>query len=156
MKIRQSTTHILLAMSVVLLVTGCGSPSPSQATSSRAASPGPAWESSLEAGLRRAKGEEKLVMVFFYTEWCGWCRRMDQSTFADDRVRQALSRVVAVRLDAEKNGRAEAARFRVNSFPVTAFLDSTGAQVARIPGFLPAPAFLEELQDVLAAAAAKR
>jgi thiol:disulfide interchange protein len=138
-----------MAAIVVIAALACASPD-----SSRAAS-GVQWEKSFEAALQRAGKEKKLVMVFFYTDWCGWCRRMDQNTFADARVQAELSRLVPVRLNAEGNGRAEAARFRVNSFPVIAFLDATGRQVARIPGFLPPPAFLEELGDVLKESASK-
>lgn len=134
---------------VVIAALACASPESSPAAS------GVQWEKSLEAALQRAGKEKKLVMVFFYTDWCGWCRRMDQSTFADAGVQAQLARLVPVRLNAEGNGRAEAARFRVNSFPVIAFLDATGRQVARIPGFLPAPAFLEELGDVLKESAPK-
>lgn len=134
---------------LVIVALACASPESSPAAS------GVQWEKSFEAALQRAGKEKKLVMVFFYTDWCGWCRRMDQSTFADARVQAQLARLVPVRLNAEGNGRAEAARFRVNSFPVIAFLDATGRQVARIPGFLPAPAFLEELGDVLKESAPK-
>lgn len=143
-------TRIVLAVGLVLTILACGSPD-----SSRAASSALPWEESLDGALRRATAENKLVMVFFYTDWCGWCRKMDDSTFADGRVQQAMARLVPVRLNAEKNGRAEAARFRVNSYPNIAFLDASGKQVARIPGFMPAPAFLEELGDVLAAATAR-
>jgi thiol:disulfide interchange protein len=147
---RGKASKVFLAASAVLAALACGSPGPSGAASSA-----PAWESSLEGALRRAAAEKKLVMVFFYTDWCGWCRRMDERTFADGQVQAALTGVVPVRLNAEKDGRAEAARLRVNSYPNIAFLDASGRQVARIPGFLPAPAFLEELRDVLNAAAGR-
>lgn len=136
-------TRVLLATSVIITALACGSPQTSGADG------GVMWEKSFEAALRRAGKENKLVMVFFYTDWCGWCRRMDQTTFADSRVQGELTRLIPLRLNAEGNGRAEAARFRVNSFPVIAFLDASGNQVARIPGFLPPPAFLEELGDIL-------
>lgn len=143
--------RILLAAGLVLATLACGSPE-----SIGAAASAPAWEDSLDQGLRRATAENKLVMVFFYTDWCGWCRKMDDSTFADGRVQEAMTRLVPVRLNAERNGRAEAARFRVNSYPNIAFLDASGRQVGRIPGFMPATAFLEELGDVLAAASTGR
>ncbi len=143
-------TRVVLAACLVLAALACGSPGPSGAAASA-----PAWETSLDRGLQRATAENKLVMVFFYTDWCGWCRRMDESTFADGKVQEAMTRLVAVRLNAEQNGRAEAARFRVNSYPNIAFLDASGRQVARIPGFMPAPAFLEELGEVLTAATAR-
>lgn len=141
---------MIVSLGLALAAGACREPA-----ATRVAAAGVAWERSLDDALRRATAENKLVMVFFYTDWCGWCRRMDESTFADSKVQEALGRLVVVRLNAEKNGRAEAARFRVNSYPNIAFLDASGAQVARLPGFMPAPAFLEELRDVLAAAASR-
>lgn len=141
---------LVISFSVALAAGACKEP---PATAVAAA--GVAWERSLDDALRRAAAEHKLVMVFFYTDWCGWCRRMDESTFADGKVQEALGRLVAVRLNAEKGGRAEAARLRVRSYPYIAFLDASGTQVARLPGFMPAPAFLEEIRDVLAAAASR-
>jgi thiol:disulfide interchange protein len=107
------------------------------------------WESDLGSALARASAENKVVMVDFYTTWCGWCRKLDETTFADAGVKRALASVVPVRLDAEGTGRAAAARYGISGYPTIIFLDPNGREVGRIPGYLPADAFLQELQDVL-------
>ena len=49
--------------------------------------------------------EERLVLIDFYTSWCGWCKKMDRSTFKDPRVVKALSDYFhVVKFDAEHNG----------------------------------------------------
>jgi thiol:disulfide interchange protein len=88
-------------------------------------------------------------MVDFYTDWCKWCDVMDEKTFADARVQAEVGRVIPVKLDAEREGRDAARRYRVQGFPTILFLDAEGREVGRIPGFMPAAPFLEELGDVL-------
>jgi thiol:disulfide interchange protein len=130
---------------------GCGGGAGSSGSSSATAAGAAAlpWEQDLPKALARASGEKKLVMVDFYTDWCRWCKRMDQTTFADANVQRALRRVVSVKLNAEKDGRAAAARFSVDGYPTIVFLNARGGEVGRIPGYLEPGPFLEELEDIL-------
>jgi len=141
--VRRSFTVLLLATAIV----ACGgADGPSRggvgADSLR-------WERDLGSALGRASSEGKIVMVDFYTDWCLWCKKLDQSTFADDEVRRALSAVVPVKLNAEKNGRREAEHFSIEDYPTILFLDATGKEISRVPGYMPAGPFLEELRDAL-------
>jgi len=114
-----------------------------------AAAPLP-WEKSLGAALARAAAENKVVMVDFYTDWCKWCKKLDATTLADADVREALAGMVLVRLDAEGDGREAADRYAVEGYPTVLFLNAAGAEVGRIPGYMPAGPFREELDDILA------
>ena len=40
------------------------------------------WESAQDL----VKKEPKKLIVDLYTDWCGWCKRMDASTFQDPRI----------------------------------------------------------------------
>ena len=45
----------------------------------------------------------KKVFVDVYTDWCGWCKRMDATTFKDPKVVEYISNnYYAVKLDAEQ------------------------------------------------------
>ena len=107
------------------------------------------WSHDLTAAMAQAGNQNKLVMVDFYTDWCVWCKRLDDTTYADAGVKRALEGVVLVKLNAEKDGRSDAARFRVNGYPTVLFLNAAGTEVARIPGYLPPGQFLAELQHIL-------
>ena len=107
------------------------------------------WVQDLPGALAKASVEDKVVMVDFYTDWCHWCRKLDETTFADAAVRRALDGLVAVKLDAERGGREAAVQYRVDAYPTLLFLDAKGSEVGRIPGYLPPQAFLEELKDIL-------
>jgi len=107
------------------------------------------WAHDLPTALSQANSEKKIVMVDFYTDWCQWCKRLDQNTFSDTRVQQALAQLVPVRLDAEREGREAAARFQVDGYPTLIFLNAAGAEVGRIPGYMDPGPFLQELHSIL-------
>ena len=44
----------------------------------------------IQAALTEATSSNKRVFLDFYAEWCGACRTMDKTTFADASVRRVL------------------------------------------------------------------
>ena len=114
---------------------------------------GPAWRS-WDAGLREAEASGRPVLVDVTTDWCGWCKRMDQDVYARADVQGYLARkFVTVKLDAESDdaaryeGRAYtsrtlAARFGVDSYPTSVFLSAKGGHLGSVPGYLPPEDFL--------------
>ncbi len=123
------------------------------------AKPALQWISYGEA-LERAEKEDKHVLIDFYTNWCGWCKRMDSQTYTDPVVVDLLSQhfVIAkinaesarkfpVR-DGESSGRELAEEFGVRQFPMTTFLKPSGGRIANLPGFHEAPKFAKVLTYV--------
>jgi thioredoxin-like negative regulator of GroEL len=85
-------------------------------------------------------------MVDVYTDWCHWCKVLDEKTYTDARVIQALSRdFIPVKVNPEKDP-AFARRYQVNAYPTILFLDGEGRIVHRLEGFLPPKDFLQMLQ----------
>jgi thiol:disulfide interchange protein len=142
MRVRDKVAVLLVALTLA----ACGRAGSSVGGRSTSAVP---WEKDLAAALKRAGSENKVVMVDFYTDWCKWCDVMDQKTFSDAAVLAELRRVIPVKLDAEREGRDAARRYRVQGFPTILFLDAEGREVGRIPGFVPAEPFLEEFGDIV-------
>ncbi|MFO7668364.1 MAG: DUF255 domain-containing protein [Bacteroidales bacterium] len=59
------------------------------------------WYSIGEALELTAK-DPRILVIDVYTDWCGWCKRMDASTFSDPDVIAALNRdFYPVKLNAE-------------------------------------------------------
>jgi len=139
----------LALVAVALTAVGCGRIGERPAAHRGSAL---AWESDLDGALKRAGAEKKLVMVNFYADWCRWCTVLEETTFSDGAVQAELGRLVVVKLDADREGRGAARRYRVDGFPTVVFLDPSGREVGRIPGYLPPAPFLEELGDILARA----
>ena len=88
--------------------------------------------------LARARTEKRLLLVDVYTDWCGWCKKLDREVFADGRVGEAAKDLVAVKVNAEKGGEEIARRYRVRGYPTVLFLDGEGKVVERVDGFVDA------------------
>jgi thiol:disulfide interchange protein len=103
---------------------------------------------SYDEALSKAYAEQKVVMVDLYTDWCGWCKKMDRETFMDARVARATRGMVAIRVNAEKGGEEVARKFQVDGFPVVLFLDGKGREVHRIRGFVDADELLKVVEGL--------
>jgi len=113
-----------------------------------------------DRGLEEARTAGLPVLVDVYTEWCGWCRRMDADVYSRPEVLDYLSRkFVTIKLDAEAQeparydgqdftSRTLAARFGVSGYPTTIFLRPEGAHLANVPGYVDADRFLLLLRYV--------
>jgi thioredoxin-related protein len=120
---------------------------------------GPAWRT-WDEGLAEAKTTGHPVLVDVYTDWCGWCKRMDRDVYSRPEVREYLGHNwVVVRLNAEANTPAhylgnettEAAiadHFGVRSYPTTVMLKSDGAHLVNVPGYFGASDFITVLRFV--------
>jgi len=111
-------------------------------------------------GLAEAKSKDKPVLVDVYTDWCGWCRRMDREVYSRADVRASLAkRFVTVKLNAEADdaasyrgkdftSRSLASGFRVTGYPTTVFLRANGDHIVNVPGYIPADRFLILLEYI--------
>jgi thioredoxin-related protein len=106
-------------------------------------------------GLAAAAGGTRPVIVDVYTDWCGWCKRMDRDVYAKPEVSDYLNKhFVMVRLNAEGSeklnyagqtltARALAGGFQVTGYPTTIFLKADGAHLVNVPGYIPPDRFLK-------------
>ncbi len=108
-----------------------------------------------DEGIVKAKKENKNIVVDFYTDWCHWCKVMDEKTFNDAHVKAKLEkRFVTVRLDAEDNNASAnfhgrtltnvqlTQAFGVTGFPTLAFIEPDGDIITTVPGYVPAETFI--------------
>src|ERR1043165_9842370 len=58
---------------------------------------------SFEEAVEKSKTEKRKIFIDVFTEWCGWCKVMDKSTFPDAEISKLLNeKFYAVKLDAEQ------------------------------------------------------
>lgn len=102
------------------------------------------WVNSLDEGLKLAKQGNKPVMVDFYTDWCGWCKKLDKDTYSNSAVQGLADKFVCVKVDGDKD-RANTKKFGINGYPTIVFLDSIGKEIDRNVGY----ANSEELSKIM-------
>lgn len=69
---------------------------------------------SFEEAVKKNETEPKKIFIDVYTDWCGWCKRMDQTTFSDSAVVAYMNEnFYAVKFDAEQS---ESVEFKGHTF----------------------------------------
>jgi thioredoxin-related protein len=104
----------------------------------------------------------KMLLVDVYTDWCGWCKKMDKETFKDPKVVEYINaKFYAVKLNAEDTKRtftfggrefneAEmAAAMRVRSYPNFVIIEPTLQNIAQLPGYRQPEQFLAGLNELI-------
>jgi thioredoxin-related protein len=108
-----------------------------------------------DAGMSRSRFEKKKVFLFFYAEWCAYCRDMDRQTFKDPHVIGTLNRdFIAIRVDSDRE-QAAAALFRVKGLPDSWFLAESGDIIGHRPGFIAADQLMKIFNVILSGGGAK-
>ena len=112
---------------------------------------GPFRELSLDKARQVAvEGGKRFVVVDFYTVWCGPCKKLDETTWKDQGVRDWLSKeAVCLKVDAEKN-ETVAETYRVNAYPTVLLLRPDGTEIDRLVGYRDAKTFLADAREALA------
>jgi len=115
---------------------------------------------SYNEGLAMAEKENKYVLIYFYTNGCGWCKKMIDQTYSNEEVKKILSdKFVAVKINARsenkviENGeeiseKKLATLYQVSGYPTTWFLESNRSLVAPLPGYVTTEQFIPVLNYI--------
>jgi len=129
---------------------------------------------SFEQAEKAMANKPKKVFVDVYTEWCGWCKRLDAATFADKRVADYMNEnYYAVKFDAQHPGAIKvggkqyanprfdaskpkrarnathelAQKYGARSYPTVLFLNEKLDLIQAVPGYRDADGFLPILEQ---------
>ncbi|HSS43792.1 MAG TPA: cytochrome c biogenesis protein CcdA [Thermoanaerobaculia bacterium] len=112
------------------------------------ASAQPDWRPYASAEVERAG---RPTVIDFSASWCVPCLELDQKTFADPRVREALAGRALFKADLTRSGSPDAValsrKYGILGVPTIIFLDASGKEHAdlRLVGFEGPDEFLERL-----------
>ena len=122
-----------------------------------------------EEAIAANANNPKMILVDVYTDWCGWCKKMDKETFTDPQVIAHFQKnFYAVKLNAEDTKRkfpfmgrtfteAEmAASMRVNSYPNFVVIEPGLQNIAQLPGYREPAEFLAGLAELIQKAFPKK
>ncbi|MEX2215284.1 MAG: thioredoxin family protein [Phycisphaeraceae bacterium] len=109
------------------------------------------WRSDLAAASQEAETGNKLLMLDFTAEWCGPCKTMKRTTFADETVKAALEKdFIPVKMDMTDSGPRQAAwsrEYSITGVPTLLVTDAKGRLLARHVGGMDSKAFIAWLDD---------
>ena len=105
---------------------------------------------SWEEMLARAKQENKVVFIDFYTSWCGPCKMMEKEVFSQKKVGDYYNQnFICYQIDAEKGeGPVLTKKYKVTAFPTFLYLNGEGQVVYQFSGAWDCKAFLVEAERV--------
>ena len=104
------------------------------------------WQENLTDGLASARKKGKLVLVDLFTDWCGWCKKLDRETYTDPSVVEFVnSHFVCVKLNGEDKGAGQsfAKENKVRGYPCIIVLETDGKVRATHYGYRNPSDFLE-------------
>jgi thiol:disulfide interchange protein len=93
-----------------------------------------------EDATRYAREAGAMVTLYVYTDWCPYCRRLEEDLLSDSTVQQCLDASVKARVNPERSptNQAVAQRFGVTGYPSLYFVNPSTGVGTKIPTYLPA------------------
>ncbi|HEX2869251.1 MAG TPA: thioredoxin fold domain-containing protein [Ignavibacteriales bacterium] len=113
-----------------------------------------------DKGLEASKSQNKKMVIDVYTDWCGWCKKMDAATYKNSEVAKYMhDNFIAVKLNAESPAKVGfmgqnyteqqlAQGFGVTGYPSTIFFDEKQQPITVVPGYLDGKQFLNILKFI--------
>jgi uncharacterized protein YyaL (SSP411 family) len=107
------------------------------------------WLYDFDDGLHKAKVNNQVLLIYFYAEWCGWCTKLVQETYDNQKITPFLNeQFVCLKVDIDENP-SLAETYQNEIVPTTVFISSNRKELGRIEGYLSPEEFLEYTKDIL-------
>jgi uncharacterized protein YyaL (SSP411 family) len=118
-------------------------------------------------GYKEAVRTNKIVLIDIYTDWCGWCKKMERDTYTHPEVVKLINKYfVAVKFNPEQRNVvyevdgnkmnpqqlfSNLTQNQANGYPTTVFLFTKEKRVYLQAGYLDPANFLKVLNEYTAA-----
>jgi thiol:disulfide interchange protein len=104
------------------------------------------WYTNFDEAVAVGKASNRLVLVDFYTSWCHWCKVLRAEVFPKDEFKAMSKYFVFCEIDAEAET-SLAARFSVDAYPTSVFVNGDGTLVHKLVGYKPLKDYVAEMDD---------
>ena len=108
------------------------------------------WQDDYARTVAEAADRHQPVLIDFSASWCGPCRMMERTTFADAGVREEMKGYLLVKVDLDQ-AHDLAAQYKVEAIPTCILLNQFGEKVAATTGYMEPETFrrwLNSYEDV--------
>ncbi len=116
----------------------------------------PGFKDSYDKAAKIAEATGKPIYLHFTTDWCGWCRKIENDTYTTDEAKKALEDFVPASLDCTvPRGQqpSKEARFNIElmrrygggGYPFLVMVTPDHAVLGTISGYVPAEQFVKDL-----------
>jgi thiol-disulfide isomerase/thioredoxin len=103
----------------------------------------------IDRALAKAAEQRRVVLIDFYTTWCGPCKLLDSTTWKDERVIALLEQeAVPLKVDAEKEA-VLSQKYAINAYPTILLLRPDGSVLDRMVGYQKPEAFIVSFQGAI-------
>lgn len=94
-------------------------------------------EQDYEKAKNESKNQNKLLLIDFYTVWCGPCKEIERKIFEDQSVSSEMSKsFIVLRYDAEKDEEHQLSlKHHIGSYPTTIVLNTDQFVISKLYGF---------------------
>jgi thioredoxin-related protein len=114
------------------------------------------------SGIRLAMTKHMPIVMDFYADWCGWCKRMDRDVFSSKDVSKKLkNNYISIRVYMDKDP-DEIIRYKnhtltkqeftamlgIQGLPTVVFMDRDANLITKIPGYVKRKVFLSLLEYI--------
>ena len=100
--------------------------------------------------LAKTVAGNRLIMLDFYSDWWGACKRLDAEVFKDSQVIELSKEFISLKLDVNIDQNYILSNiYNVSNIPQNIFVDKNGNEVDRIVGFYPSDVFIEKVEKIL-------
>jgi thioredoxin-related protein len=108
-----------------------------------------AWETDYQRASALARSSGKPLLIDVYTDWCGWCKKLDTDVYPTPRVQQLARSFVMLKLDAEGHDARYAQALKATGYPSLYFVSSQNRMLGNFSGYVDANSFAGEMQQAL-------
>jgi thioredoxin-related protein len=99
-------------------------------------------------GMELAKIEKKPIFLYFYADWCTYCKKLKKTTFKNKAVLNYLkNNFISITVDTDKKQEL-ATQWSVRGLPTLWFLKPDNSKISSIPGYIDAKQFLHILKYI--------
>lgn len=103
----------------------------------------------LDRAMTMAAEQHRIVLIDFYTTWCGPCKQLDNTTWKDEMVVALLKQnAISLKIDAEKEV-VLSKKYSIDAYPTILLLRPDGSVLDRIVGYQKPLVFMASFQSAL-------